>query len=77
MIIPIKCFTCGKVIADKYRYYLAEVRKLKKDMNIDEEETQYFTTENTGKTAEGIVLDQLQLTKYCCRRHFLCHVDID
>lgn len=29
MIIPIKCFTCGMVIADKYRFYLAEVRKKK------------------------------------------------
>ena len=29
MIIPVKCFTCGKVLADKYRYYLDEVRKLK------------------------------------------------
>jgi hypothetical protein len=27
MIIPIKCFTCGNVLADKYRYYLAEVRR--------------------------------------------------
>jgi DNA-directed RNA polymerase subunit N (RpoN/RPB10) len=77
MIIPVKCFTCGKVIADKYQYYLAEVRKRKKAANIDEEETHYFTTENTEKTAEGQVLDELQLTKYCCRRHFLCHVDID
>ena len=29
MIIPIKCFTCGKVIADKYRKYLEKVRELK------------------------------------------------
>ena len=37
MIIPVKCFTCGKVIANKYRYYLEEVRKRKlaKDMDID------------------------------------------
>jgi DNA-directed RNA polymerase I, II, and III subunit RPABC5 len=77
MIIPIKCFTCGKVIADKYRYYLAEVRKRKKDLDIDENEVQYFTTENITKTIEGEVLDELKLTKICCRRHFLCHVDID
>ena len=25
MIIPIKCFTCGKVIADKYNYFLKEL----------------------------------------------------
>ena len=29
MIIPIKCFTCGKVLADKYRFYEKEVRKIK------------------------------------------------
>ena len=36
MIIPVKCFTCGTVIANKYRYYCEEVRKRKmlKDMNI-------------------------------------------
>jgi len=29
MIIPIKCFTCGMVIANKYRYYQEQVRKKK------------------------------------------------
>ena len=29
MIIPIKCFTCGNVIANKYRFYQQEVRKRK------------------------------------------------
>ena len=29
MIIPIKCFTCGTVLADKYRYYQQEVRQIK------------------------------------------------
>ena len=29
MIIPVKCFTCGTVLADKYRFYLKEVIKKK------------------------------------------------
>ena len=29
MIIPIKCFTCGTVLADKYAFYCEEVRKRK------------------------------------------------
>ena len=33
MIIPVKCFTCGKVLADKYRYYLTEVHKIKLNDN--------------------------------------------
>ena len=31
MIIPVRCFTCGKVLADKWNYYNAEVNKNKKD----------------------------------------------
>ena len=34
MIIPIKCFTCGKVLADKYLYYIKEVRRIKLTNNI-------------------------------------------
>ena len=36
MIIPGKCFTCGKVLANKYRYFQEEVRKIKKEKTIDE-----------------------------------------
>ena len=25
MIIPVKCFTCGNVLANKYQYYVREV----------------------------------------------------
>jgi DNA-directed RNA polymerase subunit N (RpoN/RPB10) len=76
MIIPVKCFTCGKVIADKYRYYLEEVRKRKlaKDMDIDT--VLYLTKEFKDKTPEGEVLDELNMKKMCCRRHFSTHVDI-
>ena len=27
MLIPVKCFTCGEVLGDKYRYYQREVKK--------------------------------------------------
>lgn len=77
MIIPVKCFTCGKVLADKYRYFQEEVRKEKKDNNLDEDSVIYLTKENTSKTAEGIILDKLNLTRMCCRRHMLTHVDIE
>jgi DNA-directed RNA polymerase subunit N (RpoN/RPB10) len=77
MIIPVKCFTCGKVLADKYRYFQEQVRKNKKDNNLDEDSVIYLTKENTSKTAEGKVLDELQLTRMCCRRHMLTHVDIE
>ena len=82
MIIPIKCFTCGMVLADKYRFYCEQVRKKKlaKKSNgesIDIDKVLYLTKEFSDKTPEGEVLDELNLKKMCCRRHILSHVDIE
>jgi DNA-directed RNA polymerase subunit N len=82
MIIPIKCFTCGMVIADKYRYYQEQVRKKKlakrnNGESIDVDKVLYLTKEFVEKTPEGEVLDELNMKKMCCRRHFLTHVDIE
>lgn len=76
MIIPVKCFTCGFVIANKYRYYEEEVRKRKMAKSMDVEKVVYLTRENTEKAPEGEVLDEMGITKMCCRRHFLTHVNI-
>ena len=72
MIIPIKCFTCGMVIADKYRYYVEEVRKRKLSRDMDVHKVVYLTMQFRDKTPEGEVMDELG----CCRRHMLTHVDI-
>lgn len=77
MIIPIKCVTCGEVLADKYVYYTMEVnrQKLKNNENLDN--IKYLDKNTTKKSVEGEVLDKLGLTKYCCRRIMLTHVDIE
>ena len=77
MIIPVKCFTCGQVLGDKYRYFQQEVRKIKFDNKMEVEKVLYLTQDNVKKTPEGLVLDKLRLNKYCCRRHMLTHVDLD
>jgi DNA-directed RNA polymerase I, II, and III subunit RPABC5 len=77
MIIPIRCFTCGMVLADKYRFYLAEVRKKKLADGLKVDRVVYLTKDNMEKTAEGEVLDELRLFNMCCRRHMLTHVDIE
>ena len=77
MIIPVKCFTCGKVIANIYEYYQKEVRRLKMMRNMEVDKVLYLTEEYIDKTPEGEVLDKLGLTKMCCRRHLLTHVDIE
>jgi DNA-directed RNA polymerase subunit N (RpoN/RPB10) len=77
MIIPIKCFTCGGVLADKYRYYQEQVRGLKLLEGKNIKRVVYLTGANSEKTPEAIVLDRLQLHNVCCRRHMLTHVDIE
>jgi DNA-directed RNA polymerase I, II, and III subunit RPABC5 len=85
MIIPIKCFTCGNVLADKYRFYQEQVikKKIEKAKSTSDDDKQkvfnmvYLTKENAQKTAEGEVLDHLELTNVCCRRHMLTHVNIE
>lgn len=81
MIIPIKCVTCGNVLADKYLYFLEQVRRKKMEKGMQVDSIVYYTkamskTEVT-KTPEGEVLDELELTNVCCRRHMLTHVDIE
>ena len=71
MIIPIRCFTCGKVIADKWNYYSNEVAKKQ-----DHESVLNVNSKTMQKTVEGKVLDTLGLKRYCCRRMMISHVDL-
>jgi DNA-directed RNA polymerase I, II, and III subunit RPABC5 len=47
------------------------------DESIDIDKVLYLTKEFHDKTPEGEVLDELNMKKMCCRRHFLTHVDIE
>lgn len=85
MIIPVLCFTCGKTLGDKWDWYEEEMQKLikQKEENSDkvkkitkkekelEQSLQYFDEIKTGP-----ILDKLGLTRYCCGRHMLGHVDM-
>ena len=80
MIIPIRCFTCHKVIGNKWDYYKKKVdehdTKTKKefqlkDLEINDKKNIFFSDDYKGK-----ILDEIGLTKICCRRHMLGHVDL-
>ncbi|HLB67533.1 MAG TPA: DNA-directed RNA polymerase subunit N [Thermoplasmata archaeon] len=55
MIIPVRCFTCGKVVGSAYQAFVERTR--------------------TGDDA-GKVLDELGLSRYCCRRMVLSHAEL-
>ena len=71
MIIPVRCFTCGTVIADKYQAYLRLVREGKAAQGATVDVVTYLTRESRGTTVEGDVMNRLGLTQMCCRRHML------
>ena len=75
MIIPIKCFSCGNVIADLYIAYINMVRSKKLARGETTDRIAYFTSANMEKSIEGHVLDELGIVNVCCRRHMITHVD--
>lgn len=74
MLIPVRCFTCGKVLADKWDYYVKEVDRLKKGSK--EETILNVNVKTVQATPEGKVLNSLGLKRYCCRRVMLSNVEL-
>jgi DNA-directed RNA polymerase subunit N (RpoN/RPB10) len=72
MIIPIRCFTCGKVLADKYEYY----KKRISDKEKAQKEAKTQEPQENKEIKTGDILDELGLTRMCCRRHMLGQVDL-
>lgn len=88
MIIPVRCTTCGKVIANKWAQYEKMVAELEAKRAIDKEKAR-FSVDSIAISSEepdinklldntnyGAILDKLGLTRMCCRSKFLCHVDL-
>ncbi|HKZ90385.1 MAG TPA: DNA-directed RNA polymerase subunit N [Thermoplasmata archaeon] len=55
MIIPVRCFTCGKVVASSLETFVNRTR--------------------AGEPPSA-VLDDVGLTRYCCRRMILANVEL-
>lgn len=75
MIIPVRCFTCGKVMANKWEYFRREVQKRKEAGNIPLYKDVYVSGNEVQESPEKQVLDELKLKRMCCRRHILTHVE--
>lgn len=91
MIIPVRCFTCGKVIGDKWDYFnerKTEKEKQMKEAREKEKKQQNANANSNAKedTIEDLafneswgyseILDELGLNRICCRRHMLGHVNL-
>lgn len=77
MIIPIRCFSCGSPhISSRWLLYLQKVKENRKAEGKAESVEMEYLTPTTVKTAEGKALDDIGITKMCCRRMMLTHVDL-
>jgi DNA-directed RNA polymerase subunit N (RpoN/RPB10) len=74
MIIPVRCFTCGKPIGhlwEKYKKSLQDEKKESKTKDIA-----YLETLITEETIEKKMMDNDGLRRYCCRRMIMSHIDL-
>ena len=79
MLIPVRCFTCGKTVSDKWVPFIEQVNKIKGEdttTNIKDLDIEYIDLENPNKSIEGKVMDELGLHRYCCRRMILGNVHL-
>lgn len=78
MIIPVRCFTCGKVLANKWEYYQRRVKELEKEAAGEKAAgtEKKDAHKNFDAVYTGKVMDELGLDRMCCRRHMLGHVDL-
>ena len=79
MLIPVRCFTCGKTISDKWVPFIKSVNE-KKDSettnNVKDLDIEYINLDKPNKSVEGEVMDELGLHRYCCRRMILGNVHL-
>lgn len=75
MSLPIRCFTCGNVLGNKWLTYADKCKDI--DSKSDELDAENKRKESPdGKTERGKILDELGITKMCCRTMLLTTVDM-
>ena len=66
VIIPVRCFTCGKVVSQVYEEFRKRFEEYQKVIKSGEKPTE------TPKD----ILDDLGVDRFCCRRMIISHVDL-
>tara|TARA_Y100001954_G_C15802741_1_gene601033 strand:- start:266 stop:484 length:219 start_codon:yes stop_codon:yes gene_type:complete len=67
MIVPVRCFTCGNLIGNKWDTYTTEIEKINNNTTLSEED-------KIDKTIE--LFNKLKLKRYCCRMILTSTVDM-
>jgi DNA-directed RNA polymerase subunit N (RpoN/RPB10) len=81
MLIPVRCFTCNKVIGHLWEDYQSKIQQAFQELNMEEKDRiiKFKVSKRDqmkDKTFEGKILDELGLNKYCCRSIMISTVDL-
>ena len=78
MIIPVRCYTCGKLLSNKEKTYKTIVyrKKLALKKNVNDESILNINDKDIKKTPEGEAMDEIGLTRYCCRKIMMTNVEL-
>lgn len=66
---PTRCFSCGRVLADKYLAYKKRVAELG---GTAQPGVYYHDTGTSQKSVHAEALDDLRVLSGCCRTYMLC-----
>ena len=74
MIIPVRCFTCNRVLGSKYSRYLEIISSETSKENIINGDPEVDLSEDNvyQKSFKEIGVSD----RYCCKRHLLSHIDL-
>ena len=80
MLVPVRCFTCGKVLGNKMAYYLRRLleEKFKKEIDINDDDQEFLdlSLPEFEKTIAGKILDEIGCLRYCCRTVMFTCIDL-
>ena len=68
MIIPVRCFTCNKILSSTYNKYKFMVKK--------EQSKSKKYTDDIIDNDKTYIFEQLDINRYCCKRHLISQVDL-
>lgn len=68
MIIPIRCMTCGKPVAQKYRKYLEYLG--------NEKEVEPNSNGTVNVSRQEFLEKVLGLRRYCCKKEIISSVNL-
>ena len=76
MIVPVRCFNCNKVLAHLWEPYMQKIQEASGEVDVEKEKRYITIEEAQPKSPECKALDDLGVTKYCCRSTIMGTVDL-